>query len=118
MSSLNGVNGLEYDIDAKIKELSIRNKNSAIGLNYTKGDEKKSNGKDHAVNKDAQSVVPVPRMHFTEKAKISGLADCYRTILHGLGENPERQGLLKTPERAAKAMLHFTKGYEESIEGN
>nr|CAI5846983.1 unnamed protein product [Callosobruchus analis] len=34
----------------------------------------------------------------------------YRLLLSSLGENPERQGLLKTPERAAKAMLFFTKG--------
>ncbi|VEL43254.1 unnamed protein product [Protopolystoma xenopodis] len=43
------------------------------------------------------------------------LVDAYRQILVGLGENTQRQGLLKTPERAAKAMLYFTKGYEERI---
>jgi GTP cyclohydrolase I len=32
-----------------------------------------------------------------------------------IGENPTRQGLRKTPERAAKALLHFIKGYEEKI---
>lgn len=38
-------------------------------------------------------------------------------LIPGLGEDPERQGLLKTPERAAKAMLFFTKGYDQSLEG-
>jgi GTP cyclohydrolase I len=33
-----------------------------------------------------------------------------------VGENPEREGLLHTPERYAKAMLYFTKGYEERVE--
>lgn len=40
----------------------------------------------------------------------------YRMLLSSLGEDPERQGLLKTPERAAKAMLFFTKGYDQSLE--
>lgn len=36
-------------------------------------------------------------------------------ILDNIGEDKTRQGLLKTPSRAAKAMLYFTKGYEETI---
>lgn len=46
------------------------------------------------------------------------MARSYRLLLASLGENPDRQGLLKTPERAAKAMLFFTKGYDQSLEGN
>ena len=45
------------------------------------------------------------------------MADSYLEILFNIGENPMRQGLHKTPERAAKALLHFTKGYEEKISG-
>lgn len=32
-----------------------------------------------------------------------------------LGENPEREGLLKTPERYAKALLSLTKGYHSTV---
>ena len=41
----------------------------------------------------------------------------FKTILENIGENKDRQGLLKTPSRAAKALLFFTKGYEETISG-
>lgn len=42
----------------------------------------------------------------------SGLIESYRDILGLLGENPEREGLLKTPERLAKAMQYLTQGYQ------
>lgn len=41
----------------------------------------------------------------------------YKTLLSSVGENCNREGLLKTPERAAKAFLFFTKGYEERVSG-
>lgn len=44
--------------------------------------------------------------------KISKLMGHYKEILSLLGENPDREGLLKTPERVAKAMLTLTRGYE------
>lgn len=42
----------------------------------------------------------------------SGLTEVYRTSLSLLGEDPQRDGLLKTPERVAKAMQFLTQGYE------
>ena len=42
----------------------------------------------------------------------SGLSDIYRKSLELLGENPQREGLVKTPERVAKAMQFFTQGYQ------
>ncbi|XP_788725.3 GTP cyclohydrolase 1 [Strongylocentrotus purpuratus] len=48
--------------------------------------------------------------------QLPGLALAYRSIIRGVGEDPNRQGLKKTPDRAAKAMMFFTKGYEEKIE--
>jgi GTP cyclohydrolase I len=36
-------------------------------------------------------------------------------MLRYLGEDPDREGLAKTPERYARAMLFFTKGYTEEV---
>ncbi len=44
------------------------------------------------------------------------ISDHYREILVGLGENPEREGLLDTPKRAAKAMQYLCNGYEKSLD--
>jgi GTP cyclohydrolase I len=45
--------------------------------------------------------------------KIEQLMVHYREILRLLGEDPEREGLIKTPERVAKAMSFITKGYTQ-----
>ena len=44
---------------------------------------------------------------------IAELASHYRAIIELLGEDPEREGLVKTPMRAAKAMYQATSGYRE-----
>ena len=38
----------------------------------------------------------------------------YQEVLRKLGEDPAREGLIKTPERVAKAMQYLTKGYSEN----
>ena len=43
---------------------------------------------------------------------VSEMAEHYRAILRLLGEDPDREGLIKSPERIAKAMLFFTNGYD------
>ena len=45
---------------------------------------------------------------------IDDIAGHYRAILSLLGEHPTREGLEKTPMRAAKAMAFFTKGYVQN----
>ena len=42
---------------------------------------------------------------------INKLKDNYKNIIENLGEDAQREGLLKTPERIAKAMLYNTQGY-------
>lgn len=55
-----------------------------------------------------------------ESAQADGLFQMeksYKDILTELGEDVNREGLLRTPLRAAKAMQFLTKGYNESIKG-
>lgn len=42
------------------------------------------------------------------------LSEHYAAILRLLGEDPEREGLLKTPERIAKALSFMTQGYDQN----
>ena len=49
-----------------------------------------------------------------DPATVEALKLHYAEILRLLGEDPAREGLLKTPERVAKAMAFLTKGYDEN----
>jgi GTP cyclohydrolase I len=42
----------------------------------------------------------------------SKISSVYKNIISDLGENPNREGLLKTPERVAKALQFLTHGYD------
>ena len=48
---------------------------------------------------------------FDEK-QTTGLMESYRQTLTLIGEDPDREGLIKTPERLAKAMQYMTQGYQ------
>ena len=46
--------------------------------------------------------------------KTEELTALYQQVIKLIGEDPNRDGLLKTPERVAKALQFLTKGYEEN----
>ncbi|KAL6946805.1 GTP cyclohydrolase I [Hanseniaspora vineae] len=50
-----------------------------------------------------------------EKQRVERIAAAMKTILSELGEDVDREGLLDTPGRYARAMLYFTKGYQTNI---
>ncbi|KAG9344488.1 hypothetical protein JZ751_011158 [Albula glossodonta] len=95
-TEMNGVcNGKivnEFQCRNGFSELSIEAKKAALQCNHEKS-----------------------RKESEDESKLPALEAAYTTILQGLGENTDRQGLLRTPLRAAKAMQFLTKGYHETI---
>lgn len=61
-----------------------------------------------AVTNDSTQDYPQPE---TEK-----MMEAVKTLLEGMGEDPEREGLRKTPQRVAEAMQFLTQGYQQSLE--
>lgn len=67
---------------------------------------------------DVPAIKPRPSDDDSVHDQEKQLQAAFEKVLDSIGEDKYRQGLLKTPARAAKAMLFFTKGYEETIQGN
>ncbi|MHC5723178.1 MAG: GTP cyclohydrolase I FolE [Nostoc sp.] len=51
-----------------------------------------------------------------KEEQMEEMKDAVRTLILGVGEDPEREGLLKTPKRVAEAMRFLTSGYNQSLE--
>jgi len=64
------------------------------------------------------SALELTRKGETRESKVSDdpMIEAYRTLITSVGENLNRDGLLKTPERAAKAMRYLCQGYETDVE--
>jgi len=58
----------------------------------------------------ALSTQPQPRVSEAE------MRQAVRTLLIGLGEDPDREGLLDTPKRVVKALKFLTSGYNQSLD--
>jgi GTP cyclohydrolase I len=111
-------NDIGEELTSRLQELSLlkspsKTRKSAVYL----GDDE-----DHSGRAPRSAFSPSPGIEERQQVEAKSevlvdMAQSYRNLLKSVGENPDRQGLLKTPERAAKAMLYFTKGYDEKIGG-
>ena len=61
----------------------------------------------------SEVITNYKREDIYNEEKINELMVHYREILRLLGEDPDREGLIKTPERVAKARSFITKGYAQ-----
>lgn len=66
----------------------------------------------HNHDHDDDELLGYQKIERYDENKINGVAIHYKDILTQLGENPEREGLIKTPERVAKALQYLTHGYD------
>jgi len=67
-------------------------------------------------NGKMNGMPPKKKPRLTREQRVESISDAMRTILGCLGENAQRDGLLKTPDRYAKALLDLTSGYEQTLE--
>ncbi|RVE59774.1 hypothetical protein OJAV_G00191930 [Oryzias javanicus] len=81
-----------------------------------------NNGFSDLIIDTKKSAVVAHRKHETsrkeseDESRLPLLEAAYTSILRHLGEDTDREGLLRTPLRAAKAIQFFTKGYHETID--
>jgi len=58
----------------------------------------------------------VPAGAKIDKRNLELLEEAYRTVLEAIGEDPDRQGLHRTPIRAARALEFMTQGYRQNLD--
>ncbi|MGG6294652.1 GTP cyclohydrolase I FolE [Leptolyngbya sp. AN02str] len=63
-----------------------------------------------------RSTTPLAAPHGRVEVGMDEMMESVRTMLLAVGEDPEREGLLKTPKRVAEAMQFLTSGYNQSLE--
>lgn len=58
----------------------------------------------------------LPKAGYCAEPPLDTIENAYRSLLKDVGEDPQREGLVDTPKRAAKALKYLTQGYEQQLE--
>ena len=61
------------------------------------------------------STIETPTPEIDVPTQTDVLVESVRTMLQAIGEDPDREGLLRTPERVAKAMADLTSGMNQAM---
>ncbi|PAX58394.1 GTP cyclohydrolase I FolE [Brunnivagina elsteri] len=64
----------------------------------------------------AEKMIASIKTEAKQKVTEAEMMQAVRTLLIGLGENPDREGLKDTPKRVMKALQFLTKGYHQSLD--
>lgn len=98
-SSSNGTNGVTPATLTTATDLNLK-----VDKTIVRPDRNTANGQDAKVRPVADDEIKEDMM------------DAVRTLLVSVGEDPDREGLLKTPKRVAEAMRFLTSGYTQSLD--
>eukprot|EP00586_Coscinodiscus_wailesii_P009160 CAMPEP_0172524124 /NCGR_PEP_ID=MMETSP1066-20121228/294024_1 /TAXON_ID=671091 /ORGANISM="Coscinodiscus wailesii, Strain CCMP2513" /LENGTH=297 /DNA_ID=CAMNT_0013307235 /DNA_START=50 /DNA_END=946 /DNA_ORIENTATION=- len=100
-------------------EATISNDDPAIFEGMSKAQRarlRKRLRKEEAETQEEERTQKKINMRKDEQVKLGKMTEACRVILECIGEDPEREGLCKTPERWAKALLFLNHGYKKSVE--
>jgi GTP cyclohydrolase IA len=64
----------------------------------------------------AEKIIASIKTETKQKVTETEMMEAVRTLLIGLGEDPDREGLKDTPKRVMKALQFLTKGYHQSLD--
>ncbi|NEP76968.1 MAG: GTP cyclohydrolase I FolE [Okeania sp. SIO3C4] len=90
--------------------------NNTISTNGAKTSDAATNGISHRPDRSSSSNGQAIKQQPPAEETNEAMMEAVRTMLLSVGENPEREGLLKTPKRVAEAMRFLTQGYNQSLE--
>ncbi len=81
--------------------------------------EHQENRENRMIKQASPLINPPTNTHVREEMEVGAsdpLEKVGREMLKWIGENPDRQGLIKTPKRMARALRFLTRGYDQDIE--
>ncbi|MDF0552636.1 GTP cyclohydrolase I FolE [Kamptonema sp. UHCC 0994] len=92
------------------------NRSNSLSPNSVKLSETTGDAPGISTRPDRNSLNGQPHLPVQSEVSSEEMMAAVRTMLLGVGEDPEREGLLKTPKRVAESMQFLTSGYSQSLE--